>query len=99
MFEIFKDHNDSYFAEIITSEKQIKNKKNSLLKLKKLTEEEKDLMMKKNELLDIEEILKKRIIKEIDLKKSNISDLQAEIPKLKQRIENLAKLLEIPIIN
>jgi len=91
-----------------TSKYQNKNKKlsqnrkitekNVLSILKNLSEEETELMMERNQLLDIEIILKKRIINEIETKKTNISNLQTEIPELKQRIEDLAKLLEIPIL-
>ncbi len=55
-------------------------------------------MSEKNQLLDVEESLKKRIIKEIEAKKTNILDLQTEIPKVKKRIEDLAKILEIPVV-
>ena len=46
----------------------------------------------------MEESLKKRIINEIETKKDRILDLQTEIPEVKQRIEELAKLLEIPVV-
>jgi hypothetical protein len=46
----------------------------------------------------VEETLKKRIINEIEAKKSRILDLQTEIPELKQRIENLANILDIPVV-
>lgn len=75
-----------------------KNEETILSILKSLSEEETGLITKKNELLDMEETLKKRIIIEIETKKSKIIDLQTEIPKLKKRIEFLANTLEIPII-
>jgi hypothetical protein len=46
----------------------------------------------------VEETLKKRIINEIEAKKSRILDLQTEIPELKQRVKFLAENLEIPIV-
>jgi chromosome segregation ATPase len=75
-----------------------KNEETVLSILKSLSEEEKELMVEKNQLLDMEETLKKRIINEIDTKKSRITDLQLEIPELKHRVEFLAKMLEIPIV-
>lgn len=75
-----------------------KNEDTVLSLLKSLSYEEEELMVEKNQLLDMEETLKKRIISEIETKKNRIVDLQLEIPKLKQRIEFLAKILEIPIV-
>lgn len=74
------------------------NEENVLSLLKELSAEEKELVVEKNQLLNIEETLKKRIIDEIETKKSRIIDLQLEIPELKQKLELLAKLLEIPVI-
>jgi hypothetical protein len=74
------------------------NEKTVLSLLKNLSSEEKELMLEKNKLLDMEETLKKRIIQEIETKKSRIFDLQIEIPEVKQRIEFLAKILEIPVV-
>lgn len=76
----------------------IANEKTVLSLLKNLSDEEKGLLIEKNKLLDMEETLKKRIIHEIESKKSRILDLQMEIPEVKQRIEFLAKILEIPIV-
>lgn len=66
--------------------------------LESLSNKEKKLSKEKDQLLDVEESLKKRIINEIETKKARILDLQTEIPELKQRIEELAKLLEIPVV-
>ena len=74
------------------------NEETVLSILKSLSEEETGLMTEKNQLLDMEETLKKRIISEIETKKSRITDLQTEIPELTQRIEDLAKILEIPVV-
>ena len=66
--------------------------------LESLSNKEKKLSKEKDQLLDVEESLKKRIINEIETKKDRILDLQTEIPEVKQRIEELAKLLEIPVV-
>ena len=66
--------------------------------LESLSNKEKKLSKEKDQLLDVEESLKKRIINEIETKKARILDLQTEIPEVKQRIEELAKLLEIPVV-
>ena len=66
--------------------------------LEALSNKEKKLSKEKDQLLDVEESLKKRIINEIETKKARILDLQTEIPEVKQRIEELAKLLEIPVV-
>jgi hypothetical protein len=75
-----------------------RNEETVLSILKSLSEEENELLLEKDQLLDVEETLKKRIINEIKTKKSRILDLQTEIPELKQRIEDLAKVLEIPVV-
>ena len=75
-----------------------KNEENVFSILSSLSEKEKKLLTEKDQLLDMEESLKKRIINEIEIKKSRILALQTEIPEVKQRIENLAKLLEIPVV-
>ncbi len=66
--------------------------------LKNLIDEEKTLIDQKNQLLDMEETLKKRIISEIDAKKNRVTYLQNELPEIKQRCEQLAKVLEIPVV-
>jgi hypothetical protein len=66
--------------------------------LKNLIDEEKELINQKNQLLDMEETLKKRIINEIDAKKNRVTYLQNELPDIKQRCEQLAKMLEIPVV-
>ena len=66
--------------------------------LESLSNKEKKLSKEKDQILDVEESLKKRIINEIETKKDRILDLQTEIPEVKQRIEELAKLLEIPVV-
>ena len=75
-----------------------KNEETVFSILTSLSDKEKNLLSEKNQLLDVEESLKKRIIKEIEAKKTNILDLQTEIPKVKKRIEDLAKILEIPVV-
>ena len=66
--------------------------------LETLIEEEKELLNQKNQLLDMEETLKKRIIDEIETKKTRVTYLQNELPTIKQRCEQLAKVLEMPIV-
>ena len=75
-----------------------RNEENVLLTLKALSDKEKELLAQRDQLLGLEETLKKRIISEIETKKSTVSNLQAEIPELKQRIEDLAKVLKIPVV-
>jgi exonuclease VII large subunit len=75
-----------------------RNEQSDLLTLKSLFDKERALLAERDQLLDVEETLKKRIINEIKTKKSRILDLQTEIPELKQRIENLAKVLKIPVV-
>ena len=74
-----------------------KNEEAVLSTLQALYDKEQELQEEKDRLLDIEETLKKRIINEIEIKKSTIIDLEDEIPELKQRIEKLAQILEIPV--
>jgi predicted RNase H-like nuclease (RuvC/YqgF family) len=74
------------------------NEETALLTLKTLSKKEKKLTEERDQLLDMEATLKKRIVNEIETKKSSIQDLEGELPQLKQRIENLAKLLDIPIV-
>ena len=74
-----------------------KNEEAVLSTLQALYDKEQELQEEKDRLLDIEETLKKRIINEIEIKKSTIIDLENEIPELKQRIEKLAQILEIPV--
>ncbi len=82
----------------ITPQNLKKNEETVFSILTSLSDKEKNLLAEKNQLLDVEESLKKRIIKEIETKKSSILDLQTEIPKVKKRIEDLAKVLEIPVV-
>ena len=56
------------------SQNRKKTGENVLSILKKLSEEETELMMERNQLLDIEITLKKRIITEIETKKTNINN-------------------------
>ena len=91
------------FAKLKKSDKNLyqslkRNEETVLSILQSLSEEEKELMIEKNQLLDVEETLKKRIINEIETKKSRITNLQTELPGLKQRVEFLAKMLEIPVV-
>lgn len=107
MFELFREKNEDLLTERVsfkkietknTQNKYQNNEKTVLSILKSLSEEEIGLTSEKNQLLDMEKLLKKRIVNEIEIKKTRISDLQIEIPKLKQRIEDLATILEIPIV-
>lgn len=75
-----------------------KNEQNVFSILKNLIDEEKELLNQKNQLLDMEETLKKRIISEIGAKKNRVTYLQNELPEIKQRCEQLAKILEIPVV-
>ena len=75
-----------------------RNEETVLSILKSLYDKERDLLTEKNQLLDMEETLKTKIIDEIEIKKSRITDLQTEIPELKQRVKYLAKMLEIPVV-
>ena len=72
--------------------------KTMVSKLQSLANEEKELFAEKNYLLDLEITFKKRIIHEIESKKSRIATLKIEIPELRKKVTNLAKILEIPIV-
>jgi len=104
--EQIPDENPKIKKKIINLKKRGKTTPQNLKKneetvfsiLTSLSDKEKNLLAEKNQLLDVEESLKKRIIKEIETKKSNIFNLQTEIPKVKKRIEDLAKVLEIPVV-
>jgi len=104
--EQIPDENPKIKNKIINLKKRGKTTPQNLKKneetvfsiLTSLSDKEKNLLAEKNQLLDVEESLKKRIIKEIETKKSSILDLQTEIPKVKKRIEDLAKVLEIPVV-
>ena len=75
-----------------------RNEENVISTLPALTDKEKERLAQRDQLLGLEETLKKRIINEIETKKSTVSDLQTEIPELRQRIEDLAKVLKIPVV-
>ena len=79
-------------------EKIKRNEQTVFSMLETLIEEEKELVNQKNQLLDMEETLKKRIIDEIETKKTRVAYLQNDLPRIKQRCEQLAKVLEIPIV-
>ena len=79
-------------------EKIKRNEQTVFSMLETLIEEEKELLNQKNQLLDMEETLKKRIIDEIETKKTRVTYLQNELPTIKQRCEQLAKVLEMPIV-
>ena len=82
-----------------TTPQNLKRKEETVLSmLQSLSDEEINLLTEKNQLLDMEKNLKERIIDEIEEKKSNINNLQTEIPKIKKRVEFLAKMLKIPVI-
>jgi len=66
----------------ITPQNLKKNEETVFSILTSLSDKEKNLLAEKNQLLDVEESLKK----------------QTEIPKVKKRIEDLAKVLEIPVV-
>jgi hypothetical protein len=85
-------------TEKISPQNLQRNEETVLLTLKSLSEKEQELQEERDQLLSMEEKLKKRIIKEIETKKSSILDLETEIPELKQRIEYLARVLEIPVV-
>ena len=95
MIQLYNDQN----SELQSPQDLERNEEPVLSTLYSLGEEEKELLTEKNQLLDMEETLKKRIINEIETKKSGIKDLETEIPELKQRVKVLAKTLEIPIVN
>ena len=94
MIQLSNDQN----SELQSPQDLKRNEETVLSTLYSLGEEEKELLTEKNQLLDMEETLKKRIINEIETKKSRIKDLETEIPELKQRVKVLAKTLEIPIV-
>jgi hypothetical protein len=65
--------------------------------LESLRQEEAALMDQKSQLLNIEEHLWLRIIEEMESRKQRIDNLKTEIPELKQKCTQLAKILEIPV--
>ena len=67
---------------------------NVLSMLKALEEEESSLMQEKSQLTDMEEMLRLKAREEIEAKKRRIDELKNEIPELKQRCEDLAKMLD-----
>ena len=82
----------SHYFDVVHWEKEFLSIEEAFLN------EERNLINEKNQLLDMEKNLKERIIDEIEEKKSNINNLQIEIPKIKKRVEFLAKMLKIPVI-
>ena len=70
---------------------------NVLSMLKALEEEESSLMQEKSQLVDMEEMLRLKAREEIEAKKRRIDELKNEIPELKQRCENLAKMLDTQV--
>jgi hypothetical protein len=96
--KIKKKNSNLEKTEKISPQNLQRNEETVLLTLKSLSEKEQELQEERDQLLSMEEKLKKRIIKEIETKKSSILDLETEIPELKQRIEYLARVLEIPVV-
>lgn len=107
--EFIEEQTKSKKIKKLTKSLRLKNKEKPDGKIKRneqtvfsmletLIEEEKELLNQKNQLLDMEETLKKRIIDEIEAKKTKVAYLQNELPTIKQRCEQLAKVLEIPIV-
>ena len=70
---------------------------NVLSMLKALEEEESSLMQEKSQLVDMEEMLRLKAREEIEAKKRRIDELKSEIPELKHRCEDLAKLLDTQV--
>ena len=70
---------------------------NVLSMLKALEEEESSLMQEKSQLADTEEMLQLKAREEIEAKKRRIDELKSEIPELKHRCEDLAKLLDTQV--
>ena len=68
-----------------------------LATLEELGGEERVLIAEKTQLLDMEETLRQKILDEINVKRHSIENLKYEIPELKERCENLAKALDIPV--
>jgi len=94
MFKVLKDQNNELQSPQILK----RNEQNVFSMLETLLAEEKELLNQKDQLLDLEETLKKRVINEIQAKEIKIKNLQVEIPELKQRLKDLAKTLEIPVV-
>ena len=69
----------------------------ALVELETLEEEWKKLLEEKTQLEKTEKMLRKKVIEEIEAKKRKIETLGKQIPVLKQRCENLAKMLDIKI--
>lgn len=61
--------------------------------------EERSLVNQKQHLVSNEEQLRLRTIEEIERTRARINGLKVEIPKLKQRCQDLAKALQIPVHN
>ena len=94
MLDIFKKDAE----EQKTPEQQSEiREENVLSMLKALEEEESSLMQEKSQLVDMEEMLRLKAREEIEAKKRRIDDLKNEIPELKHRCEDLAKLLDTQV--
>ena len=65
--------------------------------LETMKEEEEILLTEKSQLLNMEVTLKKRIREDIEIKKQEIERLKQNNTELKQRCEDLAKVLNLPI--
>ena len=94
MLDIFKKDAE----EQKNPEKQSEiREENVLSMLKALEEEESSLMQEKSQLVDMEEMLRLKAREEIEAKKRRIDELKSEIPELKHRCEDLAKLLDTQV--
>jgi predicted RNase H-like nuclease (RuvC/YqgF family) len=94
MLDIFKKDAE----EQKNPEQQLEIKEENVLSmLKALEEEESSLMQEKSQLVDMEEMLRLKAREEIEAKKRRIDELKNEIPELKQRCEDLAKMLDTQV--
>ena len=92
----------TYLRKMLKSKKTQSNnleikEENVLSMLKALEEEESSLMQEKSQLVDMEEMLRLKAREEIEAKKRRIDELKNEIPELKQRCEDLAKMLDTQV--
>ena len=79
------------------AQEQLNTEETLMSMLERLNTEESSLKTQKAQLVEMEEKLRFKIVEEIEAKKRNIEDLKTAIPDLKQKCENLAKALEIPV--
>ena len=93
MLDIFKKEGE----EQKNPEQSEIRQENVLSELKALEEEEYSLMQEKSQLVNMEEMLRLKAKEEIEAKKRRIDELKNEIPELKQRCENLSKMLDTQV--